>query len=260
MNTEPSSLHPTDAHRVSAGRRRHLRVLLVTGLLLGGCAPSQVRLARESTPASAARPTTVCVYTFAVDPSEVQLDRGGPLARLRTALSGGGDQEQQDAQMRALGKLVADRFADELVKRINAMGLGAQRLARDQSPTPGSLAVDGLFVDVDEGNRVRRMAIGFHQGQSQVGAQVHLFSVGATGQQTLLEFTATSASPPMPGAAVTMGAGAAAQAAAAASGAKELRDSVQADATRLADTVADNLQQYFAEQSWTAPPSPLPSL
>lgn len=237
-----------------------LGILMLGGPLLAGCAPSQVRVDRESAPVGLARPSAVYVYTFAVDPSDVQLDRGGPLARLRDTLSGGSDPQQQDAQAGALGKQVADSFTGELVKRIVAMGFTAQRLACGQGPPLGSMAVDGLFVNVDEGNKVRRMAIGFHQGQSQVGAQVHLFAVTATGNQPLLDFTATSASPPMPGAAVTMGAGAAAQAAAAASGVKEMRDTVQADASRLADQVANNLQQYFAKQGWTAPPSALPTL
>jgi hypothetical protein len=35
---------------------------------------------------------------------------------------------------------------------------------------------------------------------------------------------------------------------------------VVSDANRLADKVANSLQQFFAKQGWTAPPSVLPTL
>jgi hypothetical protein len=73
-----------------------------------------------------------------------------------------------------------------------------------------------------------------------------------------LNFTAVAESPPLPGAAVTMGAGAAVQVAGTAAGAKALGDTVQRDADRLADAVANDLQKFFAKQGWTAPPSAFP--
>jgi Domain of unknown function (DUF4410) len=232
--------------------------LLVLAALLPACAPTQVKITRESDAVGVPKPSAVYVYDFAVEPSEIQLDRGGPLARLRERLAGGGD--DQDAQAVALGHQVANGLADALVAKITAMGLAAQRITRNQAPPPGAAAVAGQFVDVDEGNRVRRMAIGFHQGQSQVSARVQLYTVtGAKAATQLLDFTASAESAPLPGAAVTMGAGAAVQVAAAASGAKELRDTVQADANNLADRIATLLQTFFAKQGWTAPPSsPLP--
>jgi hypothetical protein len=84
-----------------------------------------------------------------------------------------------------------------------------------------------------------------------------------TGEQAaseLLDFTAVSESAPLPGAAVTMGAGAAVQVGAAAAGARELDSSIDSDARRLADKVANSLQAFFAKQGWTAPPSDLPTL
>ncbi|MFN8640392.1 MAG: DUF4410 domain-containing protein [Candidatus Binatia bacterium] len=106
------------------------------------------------------------------------------------------------------------------------MGLPAQRISRDQLPPEGAIAVAGQFVDLDEGDRLKRMAIGFRQGQSSVSAAVQLYHVtGARSAGELLGFTATGTSSAASGAAVTMGAGAAVQVAAAATaGAKEFRD------------------------------------
>jgi hypothetical protein len=235
--------------RVSA-----LRILL---LALAACGP-RPQIHSESDAVGLARPSAVYVYTFAVDPSEVRLDRGGPLARLRDAVSGGGG--DQDAQSVALGHQVANRVADDLVQRITAMGLPAQRIDRAANPPVGAVAVGGQFVDLDEGNRIRRMAIGFHQGQSRVAAQVQLYRVTGAAAGQLLDFSAAGESKPMPGAAVTMGAGAAVQVAGAAAGAKELNASVDSDADRLAEQIATSLQTFFAKQGWTAPPSSLPSL
>jgi len=241
-------------------RAPFLRVSL-SGLVLGlaGCTTGY-RITKQTDAVGLAKPAVVYVYDFAVDASAVNVDPGGPLQRLRDRVRGdrGGG---QDAQTTALAHQVADTVAADLARRITAMGLPAQRRSRDQAPPLGAIAVGGQFVDLDEGNRMRRMAIGFHQGQSSVSAQVQLYRVtDARAADELLDFTAIGTSPPLPGAAVTMGAGAAAQAAAAAGGVKELTASLSADAGRLAGQIAKTLQQFFAEQGWTAAPSELPEL
>ena len=228
-------------------------------MLLAACGP-RVEIEQETDAVGLPRPSAVYVYDFAVHPSEVQLDPGGPLARVRKMV-GVDTGEDQDEQAIELGHQVANSLADALVQKITAMGLPAQRISRSATPPVGAAAVAGQFVEVDEGNRVRRMAIGFHQGQSRVAAQVQLYRVtGAAAASELLDFVAVSESAPLPGAAVTMGAGAAAQAGAAAAGAKELGASIESDAGRLADKVANSLQAFFANQEWTAPPSALPTL
>lgn len=237
--------------------RRSAGALMAGGLLLAACT-SQMKVDRQTREVGLPRPTAVYVYTFAVDPEQVQLDRG-PLARVRDAVADRSANEENE-QTVALGKDIAHRFADSLVKEITAMGLTAYHVDRAQQVPPGALGVDGLFVDIDEGNRLRRMVIGFRQGQSKVGTQVHVFQSTDAGSRELLDFTATSESAPLPGGAVTMGAGAAAQVAVAAGGVKELRSSVQADAQKSSKAVAQKLQAFFAEQGWTAPPSSLPSL
>jgi hypothetical protein len=243
-------------------------ILWAFGALALTACSSSVRITQETNAVGLPTPTAVYVYDFAVDQSEMQADTGGPLQRLRSGegplagLLGGGRSsapEPQDDQMLALAHQIADQVAQDLVQRITAMGLPAQRISRGQIPPEGAAAVAGHFIDLNEGNRLRRMAIGFHQGQSSVSAAVQLYRVtGRRSAGELLDFTATGTSPPLPGAAVTMGAGAAVQVAAATAGAKQLRDSLSADAGRLADAAARNLQTFFAKQNWTAPPSEIP--
>lgn len=239
---------------------RCLRASVVSLLLLtlAACGPSRVHVTQETDAVGLPKPDVIYVYDFAVVPSDVQLDQGGPLRRIAGRFTGS-DQEDPDAQAVAVGRQVADKLSEALVAKITGMGLAAQRMPRGEMPSEGAVAVAGQFVSVDEGSQLRRMAIGFHQGQSSVTAAVQLYHVtGRHDAAQLLDFTASSASPPTPGAVVTMGAGAAVQATAAASGVKELTSTVEADAGRLADSVARNLQTFFAKQGWTAPPSELP--
>ncbi|MGH7785990.1 MAG: DUF4410 domain-containing protein [Candidatus Binatia bacterium] len=225
-------------------------------LLFAGCS-TQMKINRETDAVGLSKPPVIYVYDFAVDPSEVKLDPGGPLARIRERLTGeGGNQDQEAID---LGHQVADSLSQALVEQITAMGIPAQRISRPQKPPTGAAAVAGQFVDLDEGNKVKRMAIGFHQGQSSVSAQVQFYTVTSSDSaDQLLDFTATAESRPLPGAAVTMGAGAAVQVAAAAGAAKEMGSSVQSDASRLADNIAHSLQTFFAKQGWTEAPSPIP--
>jgi len=217
---------------------------------------TQTQVKRETSAVGLPKPATIYVYDFAVDPSDVKLDPGGPLARFRDRLTGGGG-GNQDQQVIDLGHQVADSLTTALVEKVTAMGIPAQRLSRGQTPPASGAAVAGQFVDLDEGNKVRRMAIGFHQGQSSVSAQLQFYDVrpNNAGRQ-LLDFAATAESRPLPGAAVTMGAGAAVQVAAAGA-AKEMGSSVQSDAGRLADNIANSLQTFFAKQGWTEAPSPI---
>ncbi len=237
----------------STGARRLGAVLLLC--VAGGCTTGY-QITQQTDAVGLPRPSAVYVYDFAVVPSDVQLDRGGPLQRLAGALTG--SDADPDAQAVALGRTVADTLAADLVEKIRAMGLPAERIVRPDTPPEGAIAVNGQFVSVDEGNRLRRMAIGFRQGQSSVTAQVQLYRVtGRRAAAQLLDFTAVGTSPPAPGAVVTMGAGAAVQVGAAASGVKELTTSVQSDAGRLAGAIATQLQTFFARQGWTDPPSAL---
>jgi hypothetical protein len=123
-----------------------------------------------------------------------------------------------------------------------------------------AVAITGEFLNVDEGNRLRRLVIGFGSGQAMVQARVRAVQPTRDGPwRTLTEFTTTADSGYMPGAAVTMGAGAAAQgtvtggmaaATVATSGVKAYRSQVEEMASRSADEALDQLSVYFERQGW----------
>ena len=117
-------------------------------------------------------------------------------------------------------------------------------------PPDGSLAVQGDFLAINEGNRTRRMAIGLGAGASEVAAHVECY-LKQPGENVMVnEFKATSESSRKPGAAETVGAGAAPEVATAVSGATEMKQNAEGDTGRMAKAVAREIAKTFAAQGW----------
>ncbi len=221
--------------------------------ILVGCAPTTVR--STGVPAATAplpKPERVVVHDFAVSLDDIKLNTG-PAARLRRTL---GRSPQSEAQAE-VGRQVAAKFADELVKAINELGLPAERAPRGTSVPDRTLAVDGQFVSIDEGNRARRLVIGFGAGGTEVTAHVQVYMGRPAGPLLVQELEAKGESSKKPGAAVTMGAGAAIGAGAAVGGAAagglETQAGVEADARRTAKALGKQLGELFERQGWIAP-------
>ena len=109
---------------------RGFRASLCLGVfvvLLCACGPTRVQITKETDAVGLPRPSGVYVYDFAVHPSEVKLDPGGPLSRIRTQVLGGGDVDDDDQRAVDIGHQVSELLAAALVKKITAMGLPAQR-------------------------------------------------------------------------------------------------------------------------------------
>jgi len=149
-----------------------------------------------------------------------------------------------------------------LVAGILELGLPAQRAYGRQPTSPDTLVLIGEFVNVDEGNRLHRLVIGFGAGGSYVDTRMQLMVPSAGSYRVLSQFTTHADSGHMPGAAVTMGAGAAAQggvtagmaaANVAVGGVKAYRSDVERMAGRSADQAVAYLSEYFAKQGWISP-------
>src|SRR5262249_39115007 len=240
-----------------ATRRACWREAMALGALLNvvACAPTPVRPhAAASSDSSLPRPERIAVLPFAVSAGDVTENQAIGERIKDSFLSSTASERQLE-----IGHKVSDRMADDLVSGIRALGLSADRVDRNAVLAPGTLVIDGRFTRVDEGNRLRRLVIGFGAGQSDVDAEVEVDLQTASGRDTVLAFSTDARSAPMPGAAVTMGAGAAAQggvtaASVAASGGvgalKEGRASVDSDAGHTAKQIVAYLSEFFARQGW----------
>ncbi len=155
-----------------------------------------------------------------------------------------------------------DALGNGLVADIEKMGLPAKRVPADaQIPAGTTVAlVDGNVLSIDEGNRTKRVVVGFGAGASKVEASVGLayLSLQAAPQQ-LARFHASGNSGYAPGMLATGGAGAAAglaTTAAVSGGTQVIRESngatVNADAEGISEKIAAQLREIFVKQGWIA--------
>jgi hypothetical protein len=190
------------------------------------------------------RPTAIVVSNFAATPEEVKLNSAA-LHRVRMRASGASNDEKTK-----LAHKIVDDFSGSLIKQLEKTGLPVSRGVAGQLAPDKALAVQGDFLQIDEGNRTRRMAIGLGAGASKVEAHVECYVKQADKNVMITEFKATSRSSRKPGAAETMGAGAAPEAAAAVGGATELNQGAAGDTGRMAKAVAKEITKTLTTQVW----------
>ncbi len=243
-----------------------LAMLLLLGL--AGCATRVVNTTNQSPLAQQGsvalpRPQQVVVVDFGTDATSLQLDQGiGP--RLQRALQG----SDQSADQQQMLDDVRNAIADALVADIQKMGLPAER-AEQAGPIGNAIVVRGQILRVNQGNRTRRLGIGFGAGMSDVSAKVQVSyeRPGAPGQ-VLQTYDADSNSGHKPGlalgAASVAGGGSVAPAVlsgAAGVNAERNKTEVAKEGEKLGNRVAYNLGEFFARQGWIPQSAvPTPSL
>jgi hypothetical protein len=116
------------------------------------------------------KPIAIVVYNFAATPQEVELNHSA-LNRVRMHMSGA-----QDDEKAKLAHKIVDGFSESLVKDLQKTGLPVSRGVAGDLPPDYSLAVQGDFLLIDEGNRTRRMVIGLGTGASKWKQMSNVFS------------------------------------------------------------------------------------
>lgn len=246
--------------------RRRLRLRAILCLLIGvaplaGCTTRVVNTGNYAPPAAQGatpmpRPREVLVEDFPADWSRVKLDQG-VASRLLRQVQGTDPAGAEYEKYQQVQQAISDTLIDELRK----MGFAARRASAAPASTGNDLLVKGQIFKIDEGNRTRRLAVGFGAGRSDVQANVQLYYV-RPGEvpQLLATYDADSNSGRKPG----MGVGAAGAAGggslapAAISGAmgahsEKQKAPVVDEAKQLASRVASNLGSFFAQQGWISP-------
>ena len=231
-----------------------LAIILGTVCLIA-CARTVVRPETGMREFGLARPDRIVVYDFAITEDEVR-EGQGPVKKMVNEVKGGSEEERE----REIGRRVAKVLAEELVQGLHDLGFSVERVPRGTPIGAHELLIDGEFLDVDEGNRLRRLVIGFGIGASRVATEVDVYH--GAGRRKLLDFRTHSDSGMMPGAAATMGAGAAVEggvtvgmaAGAAAMGTvKEYHSEIERMAAHSADQAVAYLSEFFAKQGWIPP-------
>ena len=240
-------------------RLKKLISLSATGLfylLLAGCASTNVEDTYELANAGMPTPNPVLIYNFAVSPDDVQ-QNSSIFAKIERNI----ESNSQTAEEIQLGRQVSDALATELTQKIAALGLYPVRADQSLQPAPGSILITGYFVDIDEGNQLQRNVIGLGMGKSYLDSKIRVLAPSPSGYKELIAFDAHADSGDMPGAAVMGPAGAAAGAGTAAvittnavaGGVKSYKSASAEQAKKMADKIAAQLAQYFAQQGWIDP-------
>jgi hypothetical protein len=225
----------------------------LTLVVLAGCAPTDVGTIQEySGKASLPRPDRVLVYDFAVSANDVKLNSAIG-ARLANLVTGAQENEEQGK----VGRAVAKALAESLVKELEQLGLPVEQASSETMPTARTVMIHGQFLTIDEGNRLRRMVIGFGVGGTDLQTKVQVYQGTEAAPLLLQEFEVNAESSKKPGMGPMVGVGAAATSAASAavvSGgvgvATEFDQTVEGDAKRTAKEVAKPLSRFFAGQGW----------
>ncbi len=242
-----------------AGRNAAVLVLL----LAAGCATRVTASKPSASPelAGLARPTRVLVTDFTVDPGSVRQDQAIGL-RLQRAFNGSSAGPARES----LAAEVQSAIADTLVASLDKAGLPAERAPADVQASPGDVVITGHVQRIDEGNRTRRMTVGFGAGKSIVEATAELYAAVPGGAPMLLQsYDGSADSGRKPGLAV--GAGMAVANSSAVTGALSVamnvsgernRTPVGREATSLGRRLATEIGTYAAGRGWI-PASAVPA-
>ncbi len=223
--------------------------ITLTAVCVGACARTVVRPETEIRNFGLPRPERIVVYDFAITEAELTESLGS----ITDETSG----TSEGKRKHEMGRQAANALAEELLRELRDFGFAVERRPRSTSIGSHQLLIDGMFLDVDKGNQLERLVIGFGVGASKVDTQVHVYY--GRGRRKLLVFRTHADSGKMPGAAATMGAGAVVEggvtagmaAASAAEGTvKEYQSEVERMAAHSADQAVAYLSEFFAKQDW----------
>ncbi len=187
---------------------RSLTVVLAAGvgLLIAGCqSPSSSNSSRTNAPNTALvtnpKPIAVCDFSFDVADLRTEQDsksgHEGPARRVMTNLRPGETPEQKAARL-------ANLLSETIAKELATLKLPAMHQPKG-APWPASgLVVTGEFLQVDEGNRLKRAVVGFGAGASEALVQVEVFDLAQNRNKPILVYGTGSGSKSTPGGLVTM--------------------------------------------------------
>ncbi len=227
-------------------------VIILSAVYVGACARTVIRPETKMLNFGLPRPQQILVYDFAVTEAELMENQGS--IKNETSRTSEGERE------RKIVRQVANALAEELVRGLRDLGFTVERRPRETPVGSHQVLIDGAFLDVDEGNRLERLVIGFGAGASKVDTEVHVYY--GVRRRKLIDFRTHADSGKMPGAAATMGAGAAvtggittgmAATGVATGTVKEYHSEVERMAAHSADQAVAYLSEFFAKQGWIRP-------
>lgn len=233
---------------------RFVQPYILCAFALAGCASASVTQQAQSGPADYNRPTQIVVYPFAADPAEVTLNQSIIQKAYRGAT---GDNE--NAEQLQIAHDTAQAICQQVVSDLTANSYNAVCAQRGTYVAGGNiLIVDGALTNISEGNRLRRLVIGFGTGSSTLDSKVSMYQRVGGNLNQVLAFSTHADSGKMPGAALMAPAGVAAGGGAAAvagvnagiGGAKTYSSSTSSLARKTSDQIVRAVTDYTTQAGW----------
>jgi hypothetical protein len=143
----------------------------------------------------------VYVRDFLFDAQNLKPDEGllggrsGPVGRLLQDLKPAPDPAVKARQF-------VELLSNTIVSALNNAGISASRIEPGALTPPVGLLVGGEFLQVDEGNRMRRAMVGFGAGSEDVKVQVEVFDLARDPSAPFLVYGAGEEGRKGPGAVV----------------------------------------------------------
>jgi hypothetical protein len=221
-----------------------------TGNAITGGAKAEVIQRYEGSPLS--KPEQVLIRDFTVG-SDIVVDES-MAARLHGPRLLGGSSEGQRTQS-DIAKSIEDTFAKSFIKTLKKQQVEAARVSEDTGDTAApTLVVTGDFLSINEGDKTKRVMIGFGRGGSDIKTHV-LVSLVKQGHSTVIfEGNIDAKSGMQPGALATMGVGSLAVGAATHT-VGDQGSTAQKDASRVGKLVATEVIEAMRSQKWIATPT-----
>jgi len=200
---------------------RHLVVSLLLSLVVGCASATKQQTGQRVEDRTLPRPPVLLIYDFAVAP-----DDAPPSEEIER------------------GRAIAKAYSEEVVIKLEAVGIPAQR-ATDSTTVPlHAVVVKGQFVTIQEGSRTRRMLIGFGAGSTMLRVEVQVYQMMESGLQRMPGVAG-------PGAvAGATGVVAGVAVAGAMSTVREVRGGIKADVHRLAERFGYKMDVFYYRQGW----------
>ena len=159
-------------------------MVLTTALAVFGCTNAASSFRAETVTGESPRPSKVLVYDFAISREEVTDKQ--PL--FQDLMEDGGGYVTPTPYQRRMGEEAARALVDQLVHGLLKLGIDTERARKGKRSPRNALVIEGAFLDVGEGVRLRHITVGISPAGKQLDARVHVHQVSKDGNINLLEF------------------------------------------------------------------------
>lgn len=163
---------------------------------------------------------------------------------------GGGNDSDPDAVVRQ----IQDNFAKNLIGELKKQNVEVVRGNGVGNLEGTTLIVDGEFVGINQGDKTKRVMLGFGRGASDVKTHVVITLLRNGTTTVVLDSNLNSQSGKKPGAIVGMGSGSLAVGAAT-HDVTDSKSSVEGDASRMGKLVAKQVATVMVDQKWIPAPA-----